>query len=127
MAISLPKLSERLLMSVVITLKLKSACSLSGRLRSSKSMRDLFSALALENIMRVIVASDALATVGQCSGSSGCAHGSELSSFNCPAKLRRSGMPGTVDSYSAKPKYAKARDATGGLKPGVCWVSVRAS
>jgi hypothetical protein len=32
-------------------------------------------------------------------------------------------MPGTVDSYNAKLKYASAREATGGLKPGVCWVS----
>jgi len=42
------------------------------------SMRALFSGLALLNIMRVMVASAALATVGQCKGSSGCAHGSEL-------------------------------------------------
>ena len=67
-------------------------------------MRALFSALAVGNIIRVIVAMAALATVGQCSGSSGCAQGSELSSFNCPARLRFAGMPGSTDSYSAKPR-----------------------
>ena len=64
-------------------------------------MRALFSALALLYIMRVIVASAALATVGQCSTSSGWAQGRELSSLSCPARLRWSGMPGTTDSYSA--------------------------
>ena len=37
-------------------------------------MRALLSALALLYIKRVMVAMAALATVGQCSGSSGCAH-----------------------------------------------------
>ena len=61
-------------------------------------MRPLFSALAVGNIMRAMAASEALATVGQCSGSSGWAQGRELSSFNCPAKLKAFGMPGTTDS-----------------------------
>ena len=87
MAISLPKVSDRLLMSGVTLLGSKSCVYLSGKPRSSVSMRALFSALALLNIMRVMVARAALATVGQCSGSSGCAQGSELSSFNCPARL----------------------------------------
>ena len=67
-------------------------------------MRALFSALAVGNIMRVIVASEALATVGQCSGSSGWAHGNESSSLSCPARLMCCGMPGTTDSYSASPR-----------------------
>ena len=103
-AISLPKLSERLVISGVSAIGSKSAPYFSGRLRSSRSMRPLFSAVAVGNIMRVIVASDAFATVGQCSGSSGCAHGSELSSLSWPARLMWFGMPGTTDSYSARPR-----------------------
>ena len=82
MAINLPKVSDRLVISAVTLLGSKSCVYFRGRLRSRVSMRALFSALALLNIMRVMVAIAALATVGQCKGSSGCAHGSELSSLS---------------------------------------------
>jgi hypothetical protein len=103
-AIRRPKVSERLLISGVSAAGSKSCLYLSAMLRSSRSMRALFSALALGNIIRFIVASAALATVGQCSGSSGWAQGRELSSLSCPARLWCSGMPGTTDSYSTRPR-----------------------
>ena len=81
-AMSLPKVCDRFVTSCETALASKSALNLSGRLRSSRSMRALFSAVALGNIMRVMVANDALATVGQCSGSSGWASGSELNSLS---------------------------------------------
>jgi hypothetical protein len=120
MAINLPNVWERLLISGVTLLGSKSCVYFSGRLRSSKSMRPLFSALALLNIMRVMVAMAALATVGQCSGSSGWAQGNEIRSLSCPARLMLLGMPGTTASYRVSPRYPNARAATGGLKPGVC-------
>ena len=97
-AMSLPKVSERLVISGVTVLGSKSWLYLSGRLRSSKSIRALFSALAVGNIMRVMVAMDALATVGQCNTSSGWAQGSDCSSLSWPARLWCCGMPGTTDS-----------------------------
>ncbi len=103
-AIRRPKVSERLVISGVRLPGSKSWLYLSAMLRSSRSMRALFSALALATIMRVMVASAAFATVGQCSGSSGCAQGSELSSLSCPARLVWAGMPGTTDSYSVRPR-----------------------
>ena len=87
MAISLPKVSDRLVISGVSVAGSKSWPSFSGKLRSSKSTRALFSALAVGNIMRVMVAKEALATVGQCKVSSGCAQGRDCSSLSCPAKL----------------------------------------
>ena len=103
-AISLPKLSDRLVISGVTVAGSKSWPYLSSRLRSSRSMRPLFSALAVGNIMRVIVAIAALATVGQCKGSSGWAQGNELSSLSWPARLWCAGMPGTTDSYKVRPR-----------------------
>ena len=71
---------------------------------AGSDLREFGQPLAEPQLPSVIKAIEALATVGQCSVSSGCAQGNELNSFNCPARLVCCGMPGTTDSYKARPR-----------------------
>ncbi|MBK6616076.1 hypothetical protein [Ottowia sp.] len=103
-AISWPKVWERFRISAVIFDSSKSAECRSGMLDSRAAMRPLFSALAVGYMMEVIKAIAAFAAVGQCSSSFGCAHGSELNSFSCPASVWCFGIPGTTVSYKVMPK-----------------------
>src|SRR5262245_61913928 len=69
-------------------------------------------------------ASALFATAGQwCAGSAG-GWGSGRA-FRRPTRRRYPGIPGTTASYSANPAYAKTREATGGLNPGVSLISAR--
>ena len=64
-------------------------------------------------------ASAALATVGQSYSRLRPARGSSGIPWRRSERVRPSGIPGTSASNSARPAYAKARDATGGVYPAV--------